>query len=97
MAVDAANPLLDEASARTIAFEDDAVQVPAAVIAHGFDLETPRVQSLTNRARGVYESLVSPRRFKDRPGSDSFCIYSANTTEPCSFWSGRGIWPVPAG
>ena len=49
MAADAVNrspSLLDEASATTIAFEGDAVQVPAAVIAHGFDLETPMVQSL---------------------------------------------------
>jgi len=29
-----------------IAFEGDAVQVPAAVIAYGFDLGTPMVQSL---------------------------------------------------
>ena len=49
MAADAVNrspSLLDEASATTIAFEGDAVKVPAAVIAHGFDLETPMVQSL---------------------------------------------------
>ncbi len=49
MTADAVNPsssLLDEASATTIAFEDDSVQVPAAVIAYGFDLETPMVQSL---------------------------------------------------
>jgi len=49
MTADAVNPsssLLGEASATTIAFEDDAVQVPAAVIAYGFDLETPMVQSL---------------------------------------------------
>ncbi|HYA79958.1 MAG TPA: DUF6522 family protein [Methylocystis sp.] len=49
MSADAVNPsssLLGEASAPTIAFEDDAVQVPAAVIAYGFDLETPMVQSL---------------------------------------------------
>ena len=48
MTADAVNPssLLDEASATTIAFEDDAVQVPAAVIAYGFDLETQMVQSL---------------------------------------------------
>ena len=29
-----------------IALEDDAVQIPAAVVAHGLDLETPTVQSL---------------------------------------------------
>ena len=49
MTADALNPsssLLDEASATTIAFEDGAVQVPAAVIAYGFDLEAPMVQSL---------------------------------------------------
>jgi hypothetical protein len=49
MTADAVNPsssLLGEASATTIAFEDDAVQVPAAVIACGFDLQTPMVQSL---------------------------------------------------
>ena len=49
MTADAVNPsssLLDEASATTITFEDDAVEVPAAVIAYGFDLETPMVQSL---------------------------------------------------
>ena len=49
MTADAVNPsssLLDEASATTIAFEDGAVQVPAAVIAYGFDLEAPMVQSL---------------------------------------------------
>ena len=49
MTADAVKPsssLLDEASATTITFEDDAVQVPAAVIAYGFDLETPMVQSL---------------------------------------------------
>lgn len=36
----------DEASAAMIAFEDDTVQVPAAVIAYGLGLETPMVQSL---------------------------------------------------
>jgi len=49
MTADAIKPsssLLDEASATTITFEDDAVQVPAAVIAYGFDLKTPMVQSL---------------------------------------------------
>jgi Family of unknown function (DUF6522) len=49
MTADAVNPswsLPDEASATMIAFEDDVVQVPAAVIAHGFDLETPMVPSL---------------------------------------------------
>ena len=49
MTADTVNPsssLLDEASAMMIAFEGDAVQVPAAVIAYGFDLETPMVQSL---------------------------------------------------
>ena len=49
MTADTVNPsssLLDEASATMIAFEDDAVQVPAAVIAYGFELETPMVQSL---------------------------------------------------
>ncbi len=48
MTADAVNPssLLDEVSATTIAFEDDAVQVPAAVIAYGFDLATQMVQSL---------------------------------------------------
>ena len=29
-----------------IAFEDDAIQVPAPIIAHRLDLETPTVQSL---------------------------------------------------
>jgi hypothetical protein len=49
MTVDTENPsssLLDEASATMVAFEGDAVQVPAAVIAYGFELETPMVQSL---------------------------------------------------
>jgi len=49
MTADAVNPsssLLGEASAMTIAFEDDTVHVPAAVIAYGFDLEAPMVQSL---------------------------------------------------
>src|SRR5208283_828264 len=49
MTADAVNPsssLPDKASATTITFEDDAVEVPAAVMAYGFDLETPMVQSL---------------------------------------------------
>lgn len=49
MTADAANPsltLLDEASATTIAFEDGTVQVPAAIIACGLDLESPAFQSL---------------------------------------------------
>ncbi len=53
MTEDAANPsssLLDGASAMTIAFEDDAIQVPAVVIAYGFDLEPPMVQSLMRSA-----------------------------------------------
>ena len=49
MTVDTENPsssLLDEASTTMVAFEGDAVQVPAAVIAYGFDLETSMVQLL---------------------------------------------------
>ena len=49
MTADAVNPsssLPDKAFATTITFEDDALEVPAAVIAYGFDLETPMVQSL---------------------------------------------------
>src|SRR5208283_1058002 len=45
----------------------------------------------TNRARGICERLVSPRRLKDRPGSDTFCLHSANTTGSYSFWCGRQL------
>jgi hypothetical protein len=55
--------LLDEASVTTIAFDDDAVQVPAAVIAHGFDLETPMVQSLMRS--GELTSLCEKRENED--------------------------------
>jgi hypothetical protein len=49
MSADAADPsstLLGAASTTMIAFEDDTIQIPAAIIAHGLDLETPAVQSL---------------------------------------------------
>ena len=39
-------PLLDGPHAAEIVFEDDAIQVPAAIIAHGLDLEASTVQSL---------------------------------------------------
>jgi Family of unknown function (DUF6522) len=66
MTADALNPsssLLDEASATTIAFEDGAVQVSAAVIAYGFDLEAPMVQSLMRS--GELTSLCEKRENED--------------------------------
>ena len=43
---DPASALVGVASTTMIAFEDDTIQIPAAIIAHGLDLETPTIQSL---------------------------------------------------
>lgn len=49
MSADAADPsstLLGIASTTMIPFEDDTIQIPAAIIAHGLNLEIPTFQSL---------------------------------------------------
>jgi hypothetical protein len=42
-------PLLQEPRAAEIVFEEDAIEVPAAIIALALDLETSTVQSLVGR------------------------------------------------
>ena len=81
MTADAVNPsssLLEEASATTITFEDAAVEVPAVVIAYGFELESSMVQSLMRS--GELTSLWGLPHFSCSSNADSGIIRARSSS-----------------